>query len=92
MYKSNSRGVIRTQSHVYDGAFLQKEAVTNFFKNALSQTLDLVLNTPLSSERLLQECEYMTNSTKKNIVFLKGLVSTTGNDFHQKQRLSGKKN
>ena len=29
---------------------------------ALSQMLDWVLNTHLSSERLLQECEYMTNS------------------------------
>ena len=50
------------QLHIYDGAFLQKEAVSNFFKNALSHMLDWVLNTPLSSERLVQECEYMANS------------------------------
>ena len=41
--------------------FLQKEAASNFFINTLSQMLDWFLNTPLNSERLLQECEYMTN-------------------------------
>ena len=39
--------------------FLQKDA--NFFKNFPPQMLDWVLNIPLSSERLLQKCEYMTN-------------------------------
>ena len=56
------RGVFRTQSHIYDRGFLQKEASAIFLNNALSQMLGWVLNTPLRSERLLQECEYMANS------------------------------
>ena len=61
VYKSNSRGVFRTQSHIYERAFLQRKAVSNFFKNALPHAR-LGSKSPLSSERLLQECEYMTNS------------------------------
>ena len=38
------------------------KAVYNFRKNASSQMFDRILNTLLSSEKLLQECEYMTNS------------------------------
>ena len=51
---NNPRGVFRTQSHIY--------AFINFFKNVLSQMLHWILNTPLSSERLLQEYDCMTNS------------------------------
>ena len=36
------------------------KAADNFRKNASSQIFDRVLNTPLSSEKLPQECEYMT--------------------------------
>ena len=60
--RTKPRGVFRTHSHIYDGAFLQKEAVSNFFKTFSPQMLDWVLNTPLSSEKLRQECEHMTNS------------------------------
>ena len=35
---------------------------SNFFKTFPSQMLEWVLNIPLSSEKLLQEWEYMTNS------------------------------
>ena len=38
------------------------KTVNNFGKSSSSQMFDRVLNTPLSSEKLLQECEYMTNS------------------------------
>ena len=40
----------------------QLKAVNNFRKSASFQMFDRVLNTPLSSEKLLQECECMTNS------------------------------
>ena len=39
------------------------KAVNNFHKSTSFQTFDRVLNTPLSSEKTLQECEYMTNSS-----------------------------
>ena len=32
--RNSSRGVFRTQSHIYDGGFMQKEAISNFFINA----------------------------------------------------------
>ena len=38
------------------------KAINNFRKSASSQMFGRILNTPLSSEKLLQECEYMTNS------------------------------
>ena len=38
----------------------------------------------------LKRSNFHYASTKKNRLLLKGLVSTTGNDFHQKQRLCGK--
>ena len=38
------------------------KAANNFRKNTSSQMFNRVLNTPLSSEKILQECEYMTNS------------------------------
>ena len=43
VYKSNSRGVFRTQSHIYEGAFLQRKPSVIFSKT-LYPMLDLVLN------------------------------------------------
>ena len=38
------------------------KGVNNFHKSALFQMFDRVLNTSMSFEKLLQGCEYMTNS------------------------------
>ena len=39
------------------------KVANNFHKSASSQMFGRVLNTPLSSEKCLQECEYMANSS-----------------------------
>ena len=48
-----------TMEHFYKNN-QRLRAVNNFRKNASFQMLHRVLNTPLSSEKLLQEWEYMT--------------------------------
>ena len=50
-------------------------------KNFPPKMLDWVLITPLSSERLLQECEYMTNSPSLMISHLYLSIQVTSDNF-----------